>query len=80
MKIPRDIGASELIKLLKKYDYNITRQTGSHIRLTTLQNGQHHVTIPNHNHIKIGTFSSIMNDIANHLQIPKDKFIKSLFG
>lgn len=35
-KIPRDIGAAALIKLLDKaYGYKTTRQTGSHIRLTT---------------------------------------------
>jgi predicted RNA binding protein YcfA (HicA-like mRNA interferase family) len=35
MKIPRDIDAGKLIKSLKIYGYSITRQTGSHIRLTT---------------------------------------------
>ena len=36
MKLPREISGEELAKLLKKYDYAITRQTGSHIRLTTI--------------------------------------------
>ena len=31
MKIPRGIGGEDLAKLLKKYGYEITRQTGSHI-------------------------------------------------
>ncbi len=35
MKLPRDISGEELAKLLKKFGYEITRQTGSHIRLTT---------------------------------------------
>lgn len=39
-KLPRDISGSELIKLLsKKLGYIITRQTGSHIRITTQFNG-----------------------------------------
>ncbi len=32
-KIPRDISGLKLAKLLEKYNYRITRQTGSHIRL-----------------------------------------------
>ena len=30
-KIPRDISGKELAKLLKKYDYKIERERGSHI-------------------------------------------------
>lgn len=48
MKIPRDINAINLIKALKILGYEVTRQTGSHIRLTTTQEGEHHITIPNH--------------------------------
>jgi len=48
MKILRDISGEELAKLLRKYGYRVTRQTGSHIRLTTLQGGEHHITIPRH--------------------------------
>ncbi len=33
MKLPRDLGGEELAKLLKKYGYEVTRQTGSHMRL-----------------------------------------------
>ena len=44
MKIPRNLSANELIKSLEKVGYLPTRQSGSHIRLTTQQNGQHHIT------------------------------------
>ncbi len=37
MRLPRDLGGEELAVLLKKYGYSITRQVGSHIRLTTQQ-------------------------------------------
>jgi len=46
MKLPRDINAQQLIKHLKPLGYLVTRQTGSHIRLTTIQQGEHHITIP----------------------------------
>ena len=45
MKLPRNVSAQDLIKGSKKLGYEVTRQTGSHIRLTTHQNGQHHITI-----------------------------------
>ena len=54
MRLPRDTSAQELIKSLQKLGYVVTRQKGSHIRLTTTSNGQHHLTIPNHNTLKLG--------------------------
>jgi predicted RNA binding protein YcfA (HicA-like mRNA interferase family) len=35
MKLPRDITGAELAKALVNLGYHTTRQTGSHIRLTT---------------------------------------------
>ena len=79
MKLPREISGVELAKLLKKYGYEITRQTGSHIRLTTTTKGEHHITIPAHKFLKIGTLSGILNDIAAHFKMNKDDLIKALF-
>ena len=79
MKLPREISGAELAKLLKKYGYEITRQTGSHIRLTTTARGEHHITIPANKYLKIGTLSSILSDIAGHFKINKDDLIKELF-
>lgn len=39
MKIPRDVSGEILSNLLKKYGFEVTRQTGSHIRLTTTLRG-----------------------------------------
>ncbi len=60
MKIPRDLDSDDLLKLLKPFGYFATRQTGSYIRLTSTLKGQHHVTVPRHDPIKIGTLSSIL--------------------
>jgi predicted RNA binding protein YcfA (HicA-like mRNA interferase family) len=79
MKLPREISGLELAKLLKKYGYEITRQTGSHIRLTTEFNGQHHITIPAHKNLKIGTLNSILNDIASHFKLNKNDLSNKLF-
>lgn len=45
MKLPRDVSGRELAKAAGILGYQITRQTGSHIRLTTTRNGEHHITI-----------------------------------
>jgi predicted RNA binding protein YcfA (HicA-like mRNA interferase family) len=37
MRLPRDLSGVDLAKLLQKLGYQITRQAGSHIRLTTQQ-------------------------------------------
>ncbi len=79
MKLPREISGGELAKLLKTYGYKITRQTGSHIRLTTTEKDEHHITIPDHKYLKIGTLSSILKDIAIHFKIDKGDLIKELF-
>jgi predicted RNA binding protein YcfA (HicA-like mRNA interferase family) len=79
MKLPREISGKELAKLLRKYGYEITRQTGSHIRLTTTTKGEHHITIPAHKNLKIGTLSGILSDVAIHFEINKGDLIKELF-
>jgi predicted RNA binding protein YcfA (HicA-like mRNA interferase family) len=54
MKIPRYVSAENLIKTLSKIGYSISRQKGSHIRLTKkIENEDHHITIPNHSPLKI---------------------------
>ena len=80
MKIPRDISGQDLVRFLKPYGYTITRQSGSHIRLSTDQEGQHHITIPNHDPLKIGTLSAILSDIATHFNKSKDQIMQDLFG
>jgi predicted RNA binding protein YcfA (HicA-like mRNA interferase family) len=60
MKLPRDLSAGELIKTLGKRGYAVTRQKGSHLRLTTQQNGEHHVTIPDRDPLRVGTLSGIL--------------------
>ena len=78
MKWPRDISGDELAKSLSRSGYSITRQTGSHLRLTTFSGEEHHATIPKHKPIKIGTLNSILKEIAEHLGIDKNELIRSL--
>ena len=78
-KLPRDISGKQLAKALSKFGDEITRQTGSHLRLTTTVRGEHHVTVPDHDHLKVGTLSGILGDVAQHLESTKTKIIDQLF-
>lgn len=78
MRIPRNIDGVELAKALSHFGYTITRQTGSHMRLTTTTNGEHHVTIPNHRPLKIGTLNAILSDVAAHLKIDKSAIVDTI--
>jgi predicted RNA binding protein YcfA (HicA-like mRNA interferase family) len=60
MKLPRDISGTELARKLRALGYEITRQSGSHMRLTTMQHGEHHLTIPQHNPLRVGTLAGIL--------------------
>jgi predicted RNA binding protein YcfA (HicA-like mRNA interferase family) len=80
MKIPRDLSGVELVKAMRQVGYDVVRQTGSHIRLVTHERGQHHVTVPNHDSIKIGTLAGILSDVAYHLGISRDELGRRLFG
>ena len=79
MKLPRDLSADELVGLLEVFGYTMMRQTGSHIRLTTLQNSEHHLTIPRHDPLRVGTLAAILSDAAVHLGLSRDEFLKQLF-
>jgi predicted RNA binding protein YcfA (HicA-like mRNA interferase family) len=67
-----------LVKALRKLGYEVSRQKGSHIRVTTQQNGEHHEVIPNHNPIKPGTLSGILKSIANHHRMTLEELLISL--
>ena len=80
MRLPRDLSGKELAVLLRRYDYQVTRQTGSHMRLTTTEGGEHHITIPHHKSLRVGTLSAILRDVAEPLGISRQELQEALFG
>ena len=79
MKIPRDLSGAELAKRLAQLGYSTTRQTGSHIRLTSTVGGEHHITIPNHDPLRIGTLAAILASVAAHHQMTREALVQKLF-
>lgn len=80
MKLPRDLSGDDLAKLLSRFGYAVTRQTGSHLRLTTDRNGEHHISIPRHASLRVGTLAAILADVATHLKLTRDQLTDELFG
>ena len=80
MRLPRDLSGRDLARVLVKLGYRITRQTGSHARLTTQQHGEHHITIPMHESLRVGTLAGILSSVAGHLEMPRDVLTQTLFG
>ena len=79
--LPRDLTGAELASLLRRYGYEATRQTGSHLRLTSGAKGaEHHITVPMHKALRIGTLSGILGDVAAYLEISKGELMEELFG
>lgn len=78
MRTPRDLSGSDLAKALRVLGYAVTRQSGSHLRITTLMGGQHHEVIPNHSPLKIGTLSGILRSVATHHRITVAELLERL--
>ena len=79
MKLPRDLSGAQLAKALARVGYSVTRQTGSHLRLTVAKPSEHHVTVPVHDPLKIGTLAAILSDVAAHQKIARDELLDRLF-
>ncbi len=80
MKLPRDMSGADLARALRGLGYQVTRQTGSHMRLTTREHGEHHVTVPAHNPLRLGTLNGILRDVAEHNGLSRDELLGELFS
>jgi predicted RNA binding protein YcfA (HicA-like mRNA interferase family) len=81
LKLPRDISGDDLARRLGRLGYSNSRQAGSHLRLTrTTESAQHHVTIPRHHALRLGTLAAILEDVAAELNITRDELLGRLFG
>jgi predicted RNA binding protein YcfA (HicA-like mRNA interferase family) len=78
MKTPRDLSGPDLAKALRKLGYIVTRQSGSHLRVTTQAGGEHHEVIPNHDPIKIGTLKSMLRNVSVHHRMNMPEVLEML--
>lgn len=80
MRLPRDVSGVDLARRLEKLGYRITRQTGSHMRLTLAEPPEHHVTVPAHDALRIGTLAGILQAVADRCGIRRDDLADRLFS
>jgi predicted RNA binding protein YcfA (HicA-like mRNA interferase family) len=78
VKLPRDVDGRQLAMALHALGYEITRQKGSHIRVTTQRGGENHEVIPCHSPIKTGTLSGILKHIAVHHRLTVEELLRLL--
>jgi predicted RNA binding protein YcfA (HicA-like mRNA interferase family) len=79
MKLPRNLSGADLAQAMKKLGYSVMRQTGSHMRLTTQQQGEHHVTIPCHDPLRVGTLAAILAEVAAHFGLSREELADLLW-
>ncbi len=70
----------ELARALAKLGYVVSRTSGSHMRLTTERGGTHHLTIPTHSPLRVGTLAAILDEAARHAGMSREEFLTALFG
>ncbi|SCC94844.1 conserved hypothetical protein [Thiomonas sp. X19] len=80
MRLPRDLSGSDLVKRLDRLGYRVTRQTGSHMRLTSTARGEHHITVPRHDPLRIGTLAAVLDAVAVHHGLSRDALLERLFN
>ena len=81
MRLPRDVGGSDLARRLAICGYAVTRQTGSHLKLTSSHNGrEHHITLPTCRLLRMATLNDIMIEVAAYLAIDKDALAVTIFS
>ena len=79
MRLPRDLSGRDLARALGAFGYVRTRQVGTHMRLSTELGGEHHLTVPDHQALRLGTLAGILADVAEHLGIGREELAARLF-
>jgi predicted RNA binding protein YcfA (HicA-like mRNA interferase family) len=79
VRIPRQVSGAELARALRVLGYERVRQDGSHIRLTSEINGTHHVTVPAHRPLKVGTLlNGVLKPVAAHHRLTVEELLAKL--
>ncbi len=78
MKLPRNVSGARLQTSLRRLGYEAVRQRGSHVRITTQINEEHHEVIPLHNPVRAKTLSSILKSVARHHEMTVEELLREL--
>ena len=50
------------------------------MRLTTDEAGRHHLTIPAHDTLRVGTLAGIVTEVARHFSLDREQVVLRLFS
>jgi predicted RNA binding protein YcfA (HicA-like mRNA interferase family) len=78
VKLPRNVSGTSLLASLRSLGYVTARHRGSHVRITTQVDGEHHEVIPLHRPIKVKTLSSILKSVARHHGMSLEELLHTL--
>ncbi|MGQ9573979.1 MAG: type II toxin-antitoxin system HicA family toxin [Thermoguttaceae bacterium] len=79
MKLPRRVSGVDRANALGRLGYQISHQTGSHMRLTTQRGGEQYLPIPAHEALRAGPLSAILGDVAEDHQLSRQQLLGQLF-
>ncbi len=80
MRLPRNLSGADLVKRLKWLGYHVTRQSGSHMRLASTAHGEHHIAMPRHDPLRIGTLAAVLDAVAVRHGLSRDVLLDRLFN
>jgi predicted RNA binding protein YcfA (HicA-like mRNA interferase family) len=79
MKIPRNLSGREVAAtFVRRLDYRVVHERGSHIALETDEPSHQRIAIPDHQSLRLGTLIAIFRAVASHKHVERDAII-SLF-
>lgn len=78
-RLPRDLSGLDLKRVLERQGYEVVRTAGSHVRLTHPGPPQHHITIPMHAALKIGTLAGVLDELGGVWRLDRDGVLARLF-
>ena len=79
MKVPRDLdGRVFADHLVRAWNYQEQRQTGSHIILRTASPSSQTLPVPAQKPLRTGTLSALLRLVAEHKQVTREDVLKGL--
>ena len=63
-KLPNNLSGEKIVKLLKKLEYELDHQTGSHMILRKNKKPFRRLTVPKHKNLSKGTLRAIIRQVG----------------
>jgi predicted RNA binding protein YcfA (HicA-like mRNA interferase family) len=79
VRVPRDVHGRDFANhLIRRWDFQEVRQTGSNIILRTDAPSGLTITVPAHKPLRVGTFNNILDAIARHKRVSAEAILEKL--